>query len=69
MRAFGLGKTNEILRAFGADRLLFASDYPDNRHLPPEEIYDAYFDILDRMDFTEEEAEKIAYRNIRDILG
>ena len=69
VRAFGLEKTNGILRAFGADRLLFASDYPDNRHLPPEEIYDAYFDILDRMDFTEEEAEKIAYRNIRDILG
>jgi len=50
------------------DRLLFATDYPDNRHLPPEEIYAAYFDILNRMNFTEEEAVKIAYTNMRDIM-
>lgn len=68
VRAFGIAKTEEILRSFGADRLLFATDYPDNRHLPPVEIYAAYFDILNRMDFTEEEAVKIAYTNMRDIM-
>lgn len=61
-------KLKKILRSFGVDRLLFATDYPDNRHLPPGEIYAAYFDILNRMNFTEEEAVKIAYTNMRDIL-
>lgn len=69
VRAFGIKKTEEILRSFGVDRLLFATDYPDNRHLPPEEIYAAYFDILNRMDFTEEEAVKIAYTNMSDIMA
>lgn len=69
VRTYGIAKTNEILRAFGVDRLLFATDYPDNRHLQPNEIYNAYFDILNRMDFTEEEAVKIAYQNANDILG
>lgn len=69
VRTLGIAKTNEILRSFGADRLLFATDYPDNRHLPPGEIYAAYFDILNRMDFTEEEAVKIAYANMRDIMA
>ena len=69
VRTYGVAKTNEILRSFGVDRLLFASDYPDNRHLPPEEIYDSYFSILDRMDFTEDEAKRIAYQNAINILG
>lgn len=69
VRTYGIAKTNEILRSFGVDRLLFATDYPDNRHLPPEEIYDSYFDILDQMDFTEEEAEQIAYQNAKELLG
>lgn len=69
VRTYGIAKTNEILRAFGVDRLLFATDYPDNRHLQPNEIYSAYFDILNQMDFTEEEAVKIAYQNAKDILG
>ena len=69
VRTYGIAKTNEILRSFGVDRLLFATDYPDNRHLPPEEIYDSYFDILDQMDFTEEEAEQIAYQNAKERLG
>lgn len=68
IRAFGIERTEEILRSFGVDRLLFATDYPDNRHFPPEDIYAAYFDILNRMNFTEEEAVKIAYTNMRDIL-
>lgn len=69
VRAYGIAKTNDILRAFGADRLLFATDYPDNRHLQPEEIYDCYMDILNQMDFTEEEAVKIAYANAKNLLG
>ena len=68
IRAFGIERTEEILRSFGVDRLLFATDYPDNRHFPPEDIYAAYFDILNRMNFTEEEAVKIAYTNMRDIM-
>lgn len=63
VRVYGLEKTNAILRAFGANRLLFATDYPASRHLRPEEIYPSYFDILNQMDFTPEEAMQIAYTN------
>ena len=68
VRTYGIAKTNEILRKFGADRLLFAIDYPDNRILKPDEIYSSYFEILSQMDFTKEEAEKIAYSNIVTLL-
>ena len=66
---YGIAKTNEILRKFGADRLIFATDYPDSRILKPDEIYDSYFEILNQMDFTQEEAERIAYGNISEILN
>lgn len=66
---YGLKKTNEIMRLFGPDRLIFASDYPDNRFLKPEEIYEFYFNTLNQMDFTEEEAAKIAYQNIEKIMS
>ena len=69
VRTYGITKTNEILRGFGADRLIFATDYPDSRILQPDEIYGSYFDILNQMDFTKEEAEKIAYDNISQILN
>lgn len=69
VRTYGIKKTNAIMRKFGADRLIFASDYPDNRFLQPEEIYDSYFDILNQMDFTQAEAEMIAYGNIEKILS
>ena len=69
VRTYGIAKTNEILRKFGADRLIFATDYPDSRILEPDEIYGSYFDILNQMDFTGEEAEKIAYGNIFKILN
>ena len=69
VRTCGIAKTNEILRKFGADRLLFATDYPDSRILEPNEIYDSYFDILNQMDFTQEEAERIAYGNMETILN
>ena len=69
VRTYGVAKTNEILRKFGVDRLIFATDYPDNRFLVPDEIYGTYFDILNQMDFTHEEADKIAYGNMEKILN
>ena len=69
VRNVGIEKTNQILRSFGADRLIFATDYPDSRSLQPDEIYRSYFDVLNQMDFTQEEAEKIAYGNIAYILN
>lgn len=60
---FGIEKTNEILRQFDIEKLIFATDYPDNRNLEPIEIYSKYFEILKQMDFTLEEAEKICYYN------
>ncbi|WP_202615312.1 amidohydrolase family protein [Traorella massiliensis] len=57
------------MRLFGPDRLIFASDYPDNHFLKPEEIYEFYFNTLNQMDFTEEEAFKIAYQNIEKIMS
>ena len=68
VRTHGIAKTNEILRRFGADRLLFATDYPDSRILKPDEIYGFYLDILNQMDFTQEEAQRIAYYNMVKIL-
>ena len=65
---YGITKTNGILRKFGTDRLIFATDYPDSRSLFPEEVYNSYFDILNKMDFTAEEAEKITFGNIIRIL-
>ena len=69
VRTYGIEKTNQILRSFGADRLIFATDYPDSRSLHPDEIYRSYFDILNQMDFREEEAEKIAYKNFEHICN
>ncbi len=67
---YGLQKTNEILRRFGTERLVFATDYPDNRRRRPEEIYDQYFELLGSMDFTQEEAENICKFNaIRMLQG
>ena len=65
---YGIKQTNRILRRFGADRLIFAKDYPDVWFATIEEIYDTYCDILNEMDFTEEEVYKIAYGNINKIL-
>lgn len=69
VRTYGVEKTNDILRRFGVDRLIFATDYPDNRFLQPDEIYNSYFDILNQMDFTEDEAKQIAYENIEKVLN
>lgn len=69
VRACGAIKTNEIMRSFGAERLIFATDYPDSRILSPGQIYPSYFDILSGMDFSDAEAEMIAYGNIHKILS
>ena len=68
VRTYGISKTNAILQKFGADRLIFATDYPDSRILEPGQVYGSYFDDLSQMDFTWEDAEKIAYGNIERIL-
>ena len=68
LRSYGFAKTEDILHRFGADRLIFATDYPDSRILQPGEIYPSYLDALSRMDFTRQEAEKIAYGNIEKLL-
>lgn len=57
----GIEQTNRILRMFGPDRLIFATDYPEGD-------LETYCDILDKMDFTIEEMEKIAFKNIQKIL-
>ena len=66
---YGIEQTNRILRGFGTDRLIFATDYPDVWFTETESIYETYCDILNQMDFSEEEAYKIAYGNIEKILG
>ena len=58
---YGIEQTNRILRMFGADRLIFATDYPERN-------YEEYFSILNKMDFTENEIKKIAYDNMNSIL-
>ena len=65
---FGIEKANEILRAFGVEKLIFASDYPDSRCLKPNEIYDTYFEMLGKMDFSLEEAERICKFNAMKML-
>lgn len=66
---YGIEKANEILRMLDVDKLVFATDYPDSRKLEPKEIYDKYFEILGRMDFTEEEAHKICKLNALKMIG
>lgn len=58
---YGIKITNNILRKFGVDRLIFGTDFPEYE-------YDKYFDILNQMDFNEEEVEKIAYENMANVL-
>lgn len=66
---FGMEKANEILREIGVHKLIFATDYPDSRCLKPTEIYERYFEILGKMDFTQEEAEDICRNNALRMLG
>lgn len=59
---FDIAQTNRILRMFGPDRLIFGTDYP-------ERDYESYCALLNEMDFSVEEIEKIAYGNISSVLG
>lgn len=59
----GLKETNRILRRFGAERLLFGTDWPCSRSVNVPDLHERYFNILNQMDFTEEEARLIAYDN------
>ena len=61
LKLYGLEQTRRILHMFGADRLIFGTDYPEGN-------YEEYISILDQMDFTNEDMEKIAYKNIESIL-
>lgn len=58
---FGIQKTNEILRAFGPEKLLFATDWPCSRSVAPDDIVMQYLAILDQMDFSTEEMHQIAH--------
>lgn len=60
---YGLKKSNQILRSFDINRLVFATDYPDSRVLELNKIYDKCFEILNKMDFDYEEIEKICINN------
>ncbi len=66
---FGIKKTNGILRSFGVEKLIFATDYPASRSIRPQEIYDRYFDILNQMDFSQDEAECICKHNALRMIG
>ena len=59
---FGAEGTARLLRAIGIDRLLFATDHP----VYP---YEAYYEILDRLELSDEEIEKIAYANAERMLA
>ncbi|MCR3600499.1 amidohydrolase, partial [Salmonella enterica subsp. enterica serovar Mbandaka] len=58
-----------ILRSFGVDKLIFATDYPDSRCLKADEIYERYFEILGKMDFSQKEAEQICKHNALRMIG
>lgn len=60
---YGIKRANMILREFGTDRLLFGTDWPCSRSVKPAEIMERYMDILDQMDFTEEEMHRIGHLN------
>ena len=51
-----------LLRSIGIDRLLFATDYPIFS-------YETYYEILDAMNFTADEVERIAWKNAERMLS
>ncbi len=57
----GIDQANRILRMFGVERIIFGTDFP-------EASYKQYFNILEQMDFSEQEIEQIVYKNISEIL-
>ncbi len=69
VRIQGIEGAKRILHEFGSERLIFATDYPQIYGVETEKIYDTYFSILDQMDFSLEDMEKIAHGNMEKILG
>ena len=68
VRIQGFEGTKRILHEFGADRLIFATDYPQVYKVKTENIYKEYFKILDKMEFSESihiDMSKIAKVNFR----
>ena len=59
---YGIPFCERLLRRIGIDRLLFGTDYPVYR-------YEAYCDVLDSMEFSREEVEKIAHSNAERMLS
>ena len=66
---YGRDMTERILKAFGADRLIFGTDFPQVYNTKAEDVYERYCKILDEMNFSDEDMEKIAYKNICKILN
>lgn len=58
---YGVEFAERLLRKIGLERVLFGTDYP----IFP---YERYFEVLDRMSFTDEEIERIAYKNAAKLL-
>ncbi len=69
VRLYGIPTANRILREFGPKRLIFATDFPQVFGIKPEDIYETYCDILNQMDFSEDEARMIASENIKTLLA
>ncbi len=65
----GMKEVNRILRKFGIDKLIFATDYPDSRSLGYSDIYPKYFEILNQMDFSDAEIEAVCRENILAFLN
>lgn len=66
---YGRDMTERILKSFGADRLIFGTDFPQVYKTKAEDVYERYCSILDEMNFSNEDMEKIAYKNICKILN
>jgi predicted TIM-barrel fold metal-dependent hydrolase len=62
VKMYGVEQTNRILRMFGPDRIIFGTDFPEGN-------LETYCNILDQMDFTDEEMHKIARLNICKLLN
>lgn len=59
---YGVPFCERLFRRIGIDRVLFATDYPTCS-------YESYFEILDAMDLTDDEVERIAHGNAERMLA
>ena len=59
---YGLPFCERLFRRIGIDRLLFATDFP----ICP---YEAYYEVLDAMHFSDSEIDRIAYANAERMLS